>query len=194
MANLFDTANAPTIEPRSIVVGDFVQWRRDDLAQDYSPSSYTLTYVARITGGGASEIKFDANNVNGTFFVTLLSTTTSAFTPGDYHWQAEILRNSDNNRIVVDEGEFTTVADLDDNQSDPRSHAEILLDKIEGLLSGRMDSDVSQYTIAGRQLTKMNLRELFQARDYYRREVYLHRQRLAKQRNRDTGSTVKVRF
>ena len=70
----------------------------------------------------------------------------------------------------------------------------ILLVKIESLLSGKADSDVSQYTIAGRQLTKMSMRDLLQARDYYRREVFLQKQQIAKKRGKDTGSTVKVRF
>lgn len=194
MANLFDTANALTSEPRSVVVGDFLQWKRDDLAADYPPSSYTLTYVARITGGGASEIQVVAANVGGTYLVTVSSEDSADFAPGFYYWQAEISRNSDGNRIVVDRGEFQAIPDLDNNQADPRSHAEILLAKIESLLSGKADSDVSQYTIAGRQLTKMSFREILQARDYYRREVFLQRQQAAKDRGEDTGSTVKVRF
>ena len=56
MANLFDAANAPTTEPLEIVVGDFIQWKRTDLGADYPNDQYTATYVARITGGGASEI------------------------------------------------------------------------------------------------------------------------------------------
>lgn len=194
MANLFDTANALSAEPTSIVVGDFIQWKRDDLAVDYPPDSYTLTYVARISGGGASEIQIVADNVGGTFFITVTSSESADFSPGDYHWQAEILRNSDNNRIVVDRGEFKAIVDLDNNQADPNTHAEILLTKIESLLSGKADSDVSQYTIAGRQLTKMSMRDLLQARDYYRREVFLQKQQIAKARGKDTGSTVKVRF
>lgn len=194
MANLFDTANALTTEPRKVVVGDFLQWKRDDLAQDYPPTDYTLTYVARVTGGGASEIQIVAQNVGGTYFVSVDSETTEAFEAGFYHWQAEISRNSDGNRIVVNRGEFEAIPDLDVNQADPRTHAEIVLDKVQALLEGRMDTDVSQYTIAGRQLTKMSMRELLQARDYYRREVYLQRQQAAKERGEDTGSTVKVRF
>ena len=58
MANLFDAANAPEGEPTEIVVGDFIQWKRSDIADDYPTSSgYTAEYVARITGGGSTEIK-----------------------------------------------------------------------------------------------------------------------------------------
>ena len=39
MANLFDAANAPEGEPTEIVVGDFLQWKRSDVAQDYPTGS-----------------------------------------------------------------------------------------------------------------------------------------------------------
>jgi hypothetical protein len=41
MANLFDVANAPTIEPEELVIGDFVQWKRTDLFGDYPDSAYS---------------------------------------------------------------------------------------------------------------------------------------------------------
>ena len=48
MANLFDPAQSPTVEPTEIVVGDFIQWRRTDIGSDYPNTAYTMTYVARI--------------------------------------------------------------------------------------------------------------------------------------------------
>ena len=52
MANLFDSANAPTVEPEEFTVGDFVQWKRTDIITDYPPASYSAEYVAREHGGG----------------------------------------------------------------------------------------------------------------------------------------------
>jgi len=52
MANLFDPAQSPTVEPETVVVGDFIQWRRVDLGSDYPNTGYTMTYIARITAGG----------------------------------------------------------------------------------------------------------------------------------------------
>ena len=66
MANLFDAANAPEGEPLEIVVGDFLQWKRSDLVQDYPLASYSAQYVARITGGGSSEILLPATETGGT--------------------------------------------------------------------------------------------------------------------------------
>lgn len=196
MANLFDATNAPEGEPLEVVPGDYLIWKKTAIAQDYPPASYTATYVARITGGGSSEVQVTGTSGGGGsyYLFTVSSATSAGFTPGLYHWQLEIVQNSTSNRIVVERGEFTALADLDVNGSDPRSHAQIMIAKIESILSGKADSDVSNYSIAGRSLTKMTFAELMEARDRYKaefqREVIKDRVR----RGKSSGATVKVRF
>jgi len=194
MANLFDAANAPTTEPVTVVVGDFIQWKRTDLGTDYPNNLYTATYVARITGGGANEITLTGTASGEDYLFTVESADSADFAPGYYHWQLEIVRNSDSNRIVVDRGVFTAIVDLDVNQSDPRTHAEIMVSKIESLLSGKADADVSSYSIAGRSLTKLSFSELVEARDYYKREYQKEVIAERIRRGKSTGATVKVRF
>ena len=194
MANLFDAANAPTTEPETVVVGDFIQWKRTDLGTDYPNNLYTATYVARITGGGANEIILTGTASGEDYLFTVESADSTDFAPGYYHWQLEIVRNSDSNRIVVDRGVFTAIVDLDVNQSDPRTHAEIMVSKIESLLSGKADADVSSYSIAGRSLTKLSFSELVEARDYYKREYQKEVIAERIRRGKSTGATVKVRF
>jgi hypothetical protein len=197
MANLFDAANAPEGEPVEIVVGDYIQWKRSDIADDYPTSSgYTAEYVARITGGGSTEIKLpqSGSSTDDYYLFTVSSATSESFLPGLYHWQLEITQTSSGNRIVVDTGDFEAIPDMDSNQADPRNHAEIMVAKIETLLAGKADSDVAEYTIAGRSLTKLSFSELLQARDYYKKEVSrLRNNELAKKGKRN-GSTVQVRF
>ena len=195
MANLFDAANAPEGEPTTIVVGDFIQWKRSDLVQDYPVATHSAEYVARITGGGASEIKLAANESDPTFYLfTVDSITSTDFVPGYYHWQLEITETASGNRIVVDTGTFTALADLDVNNTDPRTHAEIMVDKIQALLEGRADKDVSSYSIAGRSITKMSVQELIDWRDYYRREAKKEKRDSDIKNGRPTNTTVKVRF
>lgn len=197
MANLFDAANAPEGEPTEIVVGDFLQWKRSDIADDYPTSSgYTAEYVARITGGGANEIKISqaAGSTDDYYLFTVDSTTSADFVPGLYHWQLEVTQTSSGNRIVVDIGDFEAIPDMDSNQADPRIHAEIMVDKIESLLAGKADSDVSSYSIAGRSLTKLSFQELLDARDHYRREVVQHKNAELVKRGKKNGSTIQVRF
>lgn len=196
MANLFDAANAPEGEPREIVVGDFLQWKRTDIAADYPPSAHSAEYVARITGGGSNEIKLQGTEPAGAdyYLFTVDSATSAAFAAGLYHWQLEITQTSSGNRIVVDIGDFTAIPDMDDNQADPRIHAEIMVDKIESILEGKADSDVSNYSIAGRSITKMSFDELMAARDRYRAEVTKHNNKELVKRGKSNGSTIKVRF
>lgn len=195
MANLFDPANAPEGEPETIVVGDFIQWKRSDLVQDYPVATHSATLIARITGGGANEIQISATESNPSYYLfTATSAASSSFSPGDYHWQLEITQTSSGDRIVVATGMFQILPDLDVNNSDPRSHADIMLAKIQTILEGRADSDVSSYSIQGRSLAKMSISDLLQWRDYYRREVLKDKRNSDIKNGRKTSSTVKVRF
>jgi len=194
MANLFDANNAPEGEPLEIVVGDFLQWKRSDLVADYPPAEYSAEYVARITGGGNNEIKITGTESQNYYLFTVSSADSSDFLAGYYHWQLEITQTATGNRLVVDQGDFTALPDLDDNQADPRIHAEIMITKIETILEGKADSDVSNYSIAGRSLTKMTFEELLEARDRYKREFVKHENNERAKRGRATSATIKVRF
>lgn len=193
MANLFDSANAPTGVPEEIVIGDFVQFKLTAYSEDYPNTAYTLRFVARIATGGSSEIKVDATADGDDYLFTISSATSASYTVGHYHYQLEIERNSDNERLVLDRGEVDLVTDYD-NQVDPRGHAEIMLGKIEAILEGKADSDVSNYSINGRSLTKFSPEELIEWRDYYKREVAAHKRDEHIKHGRKTKSTIKVRF
>lgn len=194
MANLFDESNAPEGEPLKIVVGDFIQWKKTALAETYPPASYSAQYVARITAGGSSEIQLVAIERDGYYLFQVPSATSEAFTPGFYHWQLEVIQTSSGNRLVVELGEFEAIPDLDVNGSDPRSHADIMLDKIESLLEGRADKDVTSYSIQGRSISKMSVTDLLQWRDYYRKEVAKEKRDNAIALGKPTKTTMKVRF
>lgn len=194
MANLFDPAQSPTNEPLTVVVGDFIQWRRTNLGEDYPNTAYTMTYVARITAGGNTEIQVAGTNYGSDYLFTVTSQQSNSFVPGYYHWQLEAVQTSTGNRLVLDRGAFTAVADLDQNGADPRTHAEIMLSKIESILQGKADSDVASYSIAGRSLSKMSFDELIKARDVYRREFKREQSAELIRQGKTTGATIKVRF
>lgn len=194
MANLFDAANAHNVEPLKFVLGDFVQWKRSDLLTDYPLASYSAQYVSRLSGGGNTEFTVVATEDDGTYLFTIPSATSSGFVAGDYHWQLEIVRTSDSSRIVIARGDWSLLVDLDVNGSDPRSHAQIMIGKIESILQGKADSDVGSYSIAGRSLTKMSFVELMDARDKYKSEYAQELIRSRLEVGKPSGSTVKVRF
>jgi len=194
MANLFDADQAREGEPTEIVVGDFIQWKRSDLVDDYPLSEYSVEYVARITGGGSNEIKVAATETGGTYLISVDSATSADFAAGYYHWQLEVTKTSTGDRIVVDRGAFTAVVDLDDNQADPRLFEEKMLAKIETILLGKADADVSSYSIAGRSLTKYSYQELQDLHDQYEAKVNSHKQLERIKLGKTTHHTVKVRF
>lgn len=194
MANLFDESNAPEGEPLKIVVGDFIQWKKTALAEAYPPATHSAEYVARIAAGQSDEIKIAATERASYYLFKVTSATSASFQTGFYHWQLEITETASGNRIVVERGEFEAIADLDNNGADPRTHAEIMLDKIESLLQGRADKDVSSYAIQGRSISKMSITDLLQWRDYYRKEVVKERRDQAIAQGKPTKTTVKVRF
>ena len=69
-----------------------------------------------------------------------------------------------------------------------------MVDKIESILEGKADSDVSSYSIGNRSLSKMSPEELTTWRDHYRAE-YNRELRVERiDRGEGTGNTVKVRF
>jgi hypothetical protein len=194
MANLFDADQAREGEPTEIVVGDFIQWKRSDLVDDYPLSEYSVEYVARITGGGSNEIKVAATETGGTYLISVDSATSADFAAGYYHWQLEVTKTSTGDRVVVDRGAFTAVVDLDDNQADPRLFEEKMLAKIETILLGKADADVSSYSIAGRSLTKYSYQELQDLHDQYEAKVNRHKQLERIKLGKTTHHTVKVRF
>jgi len=193
MANLFDVANAPTTEPETFAIGDFVQWKREDLVGDYPTATHSATYIARLAHGTSSEFTVNATETATYYLFSIPSATSAGFDQGHYHWQLEITETSSGNRIIVDTGTLDIEYDLDVNV-DPRSHAQIMIDKIESILQGKADADVSSYSINGRSLTKMSFQDLNDARDFYRKE-YAKELQLERAKNGDaTGATVLVRF
>ncbi len=194
MANLFDPANAPTTEPESFTVGDYVQWKRTDFVSDYPTATHSAQYVAREHQGGNAEFTVSATEITDGYLFTIDSATSAAYGAGKYHWQLEITQTSSSNRIVLSEGDFNIIVDLDDNQADPRIFAEKMIGKIESLLLGKADADVSSYSIAGRSLTKLSFQELIDARDFYRAETLQHEAKERGKQGKTGSATIKVRF
>ena len=193
MGNVFSDAPSET-EPREIISGDFLTWKRTDLGTDYSNSLYTLSYKARLEGTGSTVITITAAASGDDYLVEEAAATTAAYTAGVYHWDAYITRDSDSERVTIDSGTFEVLADRAVATTDPRSHAKKMVDLLESLLEGKAASDVSSYSIQGRSLTKMGTEELIKWRNYYKREV-LQAEKIERRKNgKGTGGLIKVSF
>ena len=179
--------------PENLVAGERWACLRDDLAGLYPPASYSLSYIARSHGGASTEFLITATEAEDTYFVEVPSATTADYPQGHIHWQAWITRTSDSERLKVSEGHWEVAYDYDVNH-DPRTHAEIMLEKIQSLLEGRADSDVANYTIGNRSLTKLSIPDLLKWRDYYRLEVKREEQEMRKLSGKRPGNMVLVQF
>jgi len=195
MVNLFDQNNALTTEPTSVVIGTLVQWKRADLSDVYAPASYDLIYNIRLKNGAGVDKSVTATTAaDGSFLTSLTSNLTTTMVAGDYVWQAFISRKSDSAKVAVGTGELQLLSNLDQNGADNRSHAQIMVEKIQSLLEGRADKDVSSYSIQGRSLSKMSVTDLMMWRDYYRKEVAKEKQDALIAACKASNATVKVRF
>jgi len=196
LSNKFDRTNYPTAEPAVLVAGDRFTWKRDDLASDYSPSAFALTYEFHEDSGGGGSHKFTitATEADDTYYIEVGSSTTASYSVGDYIWEAYITRSSDSERIMVDSGRTEITENLANTNADIRSHAKKVLDAIEAVIEGRATIDQSSFSIAGRSLSRMSVDELMTFRDRYKAE-YLKEIKLARIRNKQgSGNTIKVRF
>jgi hypothetical protein len=165
MADPFDTGTVPTTEPESIVAGSYVAWQRE-LALD--STLYSVAYrLIPATGGNPLTVNGTTTDGGAVWKFVALSAVTAAWREGDYRWDIIVTRISDSEKALTETGVLRVFV----STADRRTHAEIMLVKIESLLSGRADSDVDNYTIKNRSISKMSVKDLMEWRDYYRAEI-----------------------
>ena len=181
MANLFDTANYPTTEPYSFVAGDRIAWKRTDLGSDYSNSSYTLTYEARLEAAGGTAFTITAAADGSDYKVEVGSSTTEDYDAGTYHWSAFITRDSDSERIQIDSGTFKVEANKKTSVTDPRTHVKKVLDAIEGVIEGRASKDQENLTVEGMTLVRTPIEDLLVLYSKYK-AMYVQEKRAERMR------------
>jgi|TARA_R110000824_G_scaffold44389_1_gene129141 hypothetical protein len=195
LANLFDSTNYLSFVPSELKLGDFWAWKNEDIGDDYSNSSYTLTYEFNlIDGSTAGNFTLTATADGTNYKIEVTSSTTATYTKGNYNWVANITRNSDSARIKVGEG----YTDLQDNYATTtasvRSFAKQMLDAIEAVALNRASMDQSSMSIAGRSLSRMSIDELMGFRDRFNREYLQEVKQSRVKNNKGSGNNIKVRF
>ena len=179
--------------PETIRAGDTVKVKRSDIGTDYPNSTYTANFEARCFDHKVDTISITATADGDDYLFTFLATATANYHVGD--WAFIITVTDGTNRVTVDEGTFKVLQNIPtDNTTDTRSHARIVLDKIETLLEGKADADVQNYSINNRSLTKMSIDELLKWRDYYRTEVLREKRIERAKSGKGSGNRVLVRF
>lgn len=170
------------IEPSLIMIGDTGSWTIPD---SYSDAAFSLAY--RFIQGGV-ERQLSGVFTDGLWTFTVTNAFSSQFTQGQVTADLVVTRISDDAKQTVRSIEiqfFSTVADR-------RSHARIMVSKIESILAGRADNDVESYTIKSRSITKMSVKELTDWREYYLVEAGREVDQFTGKRKQ--ANTVKVGF
>jgi len=182
--------------PDTLTVGDRWAWKREDIATDYIPTSYTLTYSFRLLSSAATEITLASSVITESstaYIIEVPSATTASYTKGDYTFQ-EYITNGSSQRVVVNTGFVTVKPNLDADTADPRSHARVVFDALEAMLESRASIDQSSMSIAGRSLSRMTPEEIRDWYEFYRYKVNLEVKKDRISKGEATGSLIKARF
>ena len=194
MADLFDSTNYPTTEPEILVVGDRWVWKRTDIGSTYAPSSYALSYRARLLGAGSTNFSFVASESGTDYLVEIASSTTVNYSSGTYAWSMYITRSSDSERFALDTGKFEVQENLVTSSADPRTHAGKMVDHLETTMESLGQKLMTAYSVSARSSTLRSMDEVRGELNYYntvfRREVQKDRAKSGKR----TGQNILVRF
>lgn len=194
MANAFDSDNFPTVEPEILIIGDRWLWKRTDLGSDYSPSSYALSYDARLQGAGSTTISITASESGDDYLVEVASATTAAYTAGNYSWAAFITRSSDSQRIQIDSGEWKIKTNLSSDTSDPRDHDEKMVDYLETTLESLAQKLTTSYSVSDRSNTLQSMADVREQLDEYRGRVRSKQNKVRAKSGQRTDMNLLLRF
>lgn len=188
-------ATIPTIEPYEVTGGD--TWKWDKSLADYKPSeSWVLSYSFRAKTGTGFNITAAANSANNGWNIVVAKSATVGYTAGEYDWQAYVTKSTE--RFMVDEGKLIVSANLNaaatGSTTDLRSHSKRMVDAIQAVLEGRVDSDVENYSIGGRSITKIPVTELVSILSTYEEKLEEEQKKRRLDNKHGSGRVVKARF
>ena len=177
MANLFESANYPTVEPglaeygSPIVAGNTINWKKTALYQDYPNSAYAMSYQATLNGTPGTSFTVSGSVTSEEWVFSIAHGTTASITPGIYQWNLYVTKSATSERKSLESGVWEVVPNISTNTSvDVQSHARKVLSAIEAVIEGRASQDQMSYSIAGRSLSRMPIEDLLTFRDRYRAE------------------------
>jgi len=176
-------------EPKQFVKGESVEWTRT--FSDYPADEWTLTYYFRGRTNGFNVVA-TADGI--AFLAEIPSITGNA--AGIYQWQAIVNQGSE--KHLVDSGKTEILADLSAVSTsaayDPRTQAEIDLEAVRTMLSGKAAKDVQEYQINNRQLRHIPISELLELEKSLMLRVMKEKRAARRKRGGAFFKTVNVRL
>ena len=152
--------------PKIITAGDTLSFTES--VSDYLPEDgWSLSYV--LASATVRVTISSTDNGDSTYLVSETAANTAAYAPDKYRWQSYVTKGVE--RFSVSSGTVTIKPNFAVGTIDHRVHVKKTLDAIESLIEGKAGKDVDSYSIHGRSLSKMNITELLEWRDKYKREL-----------------------
>ena len=172
--NQFDNSTAPKKTPKGLVIGDYIAWRNSSYVADYPVADYTLAYTFRREGDPARSFVVTATTSGGEYLFEVLGATSATIEAGLYFWDLQVTRNSDSERVTLDQGTFNVHADKSTDSGDPRTLPRKMIAEIERAILGRATNnqlDTLAYTMGVETSATRDTEKLNNHRDYWRREL-----------------------
>lgn len=164
-------------EPDSLTSGVYCAWR---IRETYDPVLYSVAYSI---GGRPLPGVHDG----GGWLFTAGKAFTSLLTVGNNVAELTVRRLLDDEVSLIRAFNIRVFAGAQDR----RSHAALMVQKIESVLNNRADSDVESYTIKSRSINKMPVSELIEWREYYLAELGREADPITGRRKNKNTATVR---
>ena len=128
------------------------------------PAWQTLRY-----GSATSRITLTGTASGDDHLIQAAATVTASWISGDYAWRAQVSKAGE--VFTVGEGRITVRPSFASGTQDTRSQARQALDAVNAYLANPNNLAASEYQIAGRQLRRHSLPDLWRHRDRLQAEV-----------------------
>lgn len=152
---------------KAIRAGQFVAWETR-LSSALTGGTYNVQWVFRQEAGSTPAFSTIGTSTDQRVWsFNLTGAATMSVAAGNYVADMICTRISDGENVTLMSNRVKVIV----SNEDRRSHARIMVQKIESVLSGRAEDDVVQYSIRNRSITKMSVSELTKWRDYYLAEA-----------------------
>jgi len=187
MNNVFDTDTYPTTEPDDLVAGDRWVWRKNDVSTVYTTDSYDLEYRLTNQSTGITQTLF-ADVVDDVFVIQISGAETADYAAGNWHWVSVIVRKTDSEEAVVNQGFFDITA------SATASHTLKVLNAIRATIEGTASEDQQRIEINGRVLERRSIEDLMRLESVYSKRWREEKNKIARGQGRPVNSRVLVKM
>ena len=181
-----------THTPGVLTIGETAEWAIS--LPDYPAPDWVLSYTL-VSSGVRITITGEQDGSTSCHKITVAVADQALWTPAVYGYQARVTDGA--SVFCVESGTIKILPDFSVMSSgyDARIHARICLDNITAVIEGRATKSQQQYSIAGRALQFVPLKELVEMRAYWLGIVNTEIGReLAGRTGRSRFRAVEVRF